>query len=649
MSVDNDILWALSDTDKQQSALWQFAEQTRSLHQAAPGDYDALHAWSVDSPAVFYEALWDFLDIIGDKGDASYEAGEDICSARFYPDARLNYAENLLREPDDRLAIIAHRDDGTRRTLTRRELYDQVSRLVQALQDAGVTTGDRIAAIVTNDMEAIVGYLASSAIGAIWSSCSPDFGPVGAADRLCQTDPKILLAVPDYSYGGKHINITATIRAVAESCNAQQIILLADNIDTSLSDLPCTTWQSFITPWQPQTIDFRRLPYTAPLAILFSSGTTGKPKCIVHSAMGLLLQHKKELILHCDLKPGEHFFYFTTCGWMMWNWLVSALAIKAKIILFEGNPFHPGPQRLWELAEAENIAVFGTSAKYIDAVRKAGYSPRDAVRLDTLRTLLSTGSPLSSDGFAFVYQRIKPEIQLCSISGGTDIVSCFVLGCPVLPVFAGEIQTRGLGMKTDILDDNGDSITGQQGELCCTAPFPSMPVKFWNDPDGSKYKSAYFEHFTGVWRHGDWATMTPRGGMIIHGRSDATLNPGGVRIGTAEIYRQVEAFDEIVEALVIGQNWDNDVRVILFVRMADDARLDDDLKQRISAAVRAGATPRHVPAVIIAVPDIPRTRSGKITELAVRDIIHGRAVKNTDALANAEALAFFKDLAELKG
>ena len=647
MSVDNDILWALSDTDKQQSALWQFAEQTRSLHQAAPGDYDALHAWSVDSPAVFYEALWDFLDIIGDKGDASYEAGEDICSARFYPDARLNYAENLLREPDDRLAIIAHRDDGTRRTLTRRELYDQVSRLVQALQDAGVTTGDRIAAIVTNDMEAIVGYLASSAIGAIWSSCSPDFGPVGAADRLCQTDPKILLAVPDYSYGGKHINITATIRAVAESCNAQQIILLADNIDTSLSDLPCTTWQSFITPWQPQTIDFRRLPYTAPLAILFSSGTTGKPKCIVHSAMGLLLQHKKELILHCDLKPGEHFFYFTTCGWMMWNWQVSGLAVSATLVTFDGNPFYPEQQHLLRLVKDEQIDVFGTSAKYIAACENAGVTT-EKDRLESLRLVLSTGSPLLPSGFDYVYRAWKQDVHLASISGGTDICGCFLGGNPLLPVIRGELQCAFLGMAVEVFDEDGNPVTGTAGELVCTHPHLSLPLGLRGDNDGSAYHDAYFSRYPGIWAHGDFIEKRDSGGYIIHGRSDTTLNPGGVRIGTAEIYRLVESIKEVEECIAVGQDWQGDQRIILFVVLAPGTQLDAALESHIKQQIRQGATPRHVPHKVIAVQAIPRTRSGKVSEVAVRETIHGRVLKNREALANPECLTLYENLQSLQ-
>ena len=392
---------------------------------------------------------------------------------------------------------------------------------------------------------------------------------------------------------------------------------------------------------------FQRMPFNAPLYILYSSGTTGAPKCIVHGIGGTLIQHIKEHRLHTNLTAGDTFFYFTTCGWMMWNWLVSGLASKAHILLYDGNPAYPGPDRLWRLAESENISIFGTSAKYIDAIKNSGFLPADNVNLSSLRSILSTGSPLTSDGFAFVYEAIKPDVQLCSISGGTDIVSCFVLGCPVQPVLAGQIQTRGLAMKTDVLDESGNSITDRQGELCCTAPFPSMPVKFWNDPTGSAYKAAYFEHFPNVWRHGDWATLTQAGGTIIHGRSDATLNPGGVRIGTAEIYRQVEAFEGVQEALVIGQNWQDDVRIILFVKLADGHVLDDALKDSIKSSIRHGATPRHVPAVIISVPDIPRTRSGKITELAVRDLVHQRPIKNTEALANAESLEFFKNLPEL--
>ena len=491
--------------------------------------------------------------------------------------------------------------------------------------------------------------LATASLGAVFSSCSPDFGLQGVCDRFGQIEPKILVGCDGYHYAGKAIDRMDVLAALAQKLPTVDTVLVIGYLSAqpNCSRLPNAMLFDQAVANATAIMQFRRMPFNAPLYILYSSGTTGAPKCIVHGIGGTLIQHIKEHRLHTNVKAGDRLFYFTTCGWMMWNWLVSGLASKAHILLYEGNPAYPGPDRLWRLAEGEKISIFGTSAKYLDSIKTSGFVPANNVDLSSLRSILSTGSPLSSDGFAFVYESIKPDVQLCSISGGTDIVSCFVLGCPVQPVLAGQIQTRGLAMKTDVLDDDGNSITDRQGELCCTAPFPSMPVKFWNDPTGSAYKAAYFEHFPNIWRHGDWATLTPSGGTIIHGRSDATLNPGGVRIGTAEIYRQVEAFDEVIEALVIGQSWQDDVRIILFVRLAEGQRLDDALQQRIKTSIRHGATPRHVPAVIIAVPDIPRTRSGKITELAVRDIVHQRPIKNTEALANAEALEFFKVLPEL--
>ena len=644
-------LWQPTKAQIDQAQLQDFGRFIAANHGFDwGGDFQALWQWSVESMPDFWHALWRWHGIIGDMGARQLINATAMPGAQFFPDANINFAENLLAEADDRPAISAYGEDGRQITLSRAQLKQKVMALAGWMRANGVGRGDRVAAYTPNAAEAVITMLAAATLGAVYSSCSPDFGLNGAVDRFGQIEPKLLMACDGYLYAGKRIDRMPLIADLVAQLPTLAAVLILPYLDAApdCSPIPnAVIFDDAITSATPVS-DFLRVGFNDPLYILYSSGTTGAPKCIVHGVGGTLIQHIKEHRLHGDLAAGDAVFYFTTCGWMMWNWLVSALAIKAKIVLFEGNPFYPGPARLWQLAEAENIAVFGTSAKYIDAVHNAGYVPRDEVRLDALRAVLSTGSPLSSDGFAFVYDKIKSDLQLCSISGGTDIVSCFVLGCPVQPVFAGEIQTRGLGMKTDVLDDDGTSVTGQQGELCCTAPFPSMPVKFWNDPDGSKYKSAYFEHFPGIWRHGDWATMTERGGMIIHGRSDATLNPGGVRIGTAEIYRQVEAFDAIIEALVIGQNWHDDVRVILFVRMAEGASLDDNLKQAICGAIRAGATPRHVPAAIIAVPDIPRTRSGKITELAVRDIIHGRVVKNTEALANAEALAYFENLPELQ-
>ena len=612
-------------------------------------DFQKLWQWSVDNSPQFWSALWDWHGVIGEKGDRVLIDADQMPGATFFPDAKVNFAENMLRDADDTIAVSAYGEDGRHRSLTRRKLYDDAMALAGWLEQAGVVKGDRVAAYAPNVPETIVMMLATATLGAIFSSCSPDFGFDGVRDRFGQIEPKILLACDGYHYAGKGIDrlpLVADLVAAVPSISKTLIIpYLKEQPD--LSGFDNVTLFADALGSTPVS-SFTRVAFNDPLYILYSSGTTGAPKCIAHGTGGTMLQHIKEYRLHSNVKAGDNVFYFTTCGWMMWNWLVSALMMKAEIVLYEGNPFFPGPERLWQMAETEKLTLFGTSAKYIDAVRNAEYYPAQSVDLSPLRTLLSTGSPLSSDGFDFVYQSIKHDVQLCSISGGTDIVSCFVLGTPSQAVYAGEIQTRGLGMAVDVLDDDGQSVRDKQGELCCCAPFPSMPVMFWNDADGSKYKSAYFEHFPGVWRHGDWATLNQRGGIIIHGRSDATLNPGGGRIGTAEIYRQVEAFPEIIEALVIGQNRDNDVRVILFVRMADGYELTDAVKDAVKKSIRKGATPRHVPAVIVAVPDIPRTRSGKITELAVRDIIQGREIKNTAALANAEALDYFRNIEELQ-
>ncbi len=641
-------IWAPKPDQKRQSALWQFAQKTQAQHGAAPDDYSALLDWSIKSPDAFYEALWDDLAIIGDKGEAAFIPGMTLRDAQFYPGARLNYAENLLRDPDDSLAIIAHRDDGTKRSITRRDLYDAVSRAEQALRAEGVVAGDRVGAIVTHDIEAIIFYLATSAIGAIWSSCSPDFGPAGASDRLCQIAPKVLVAVPGYGYAGKKIDVAPTIAAVAAGTPLTRIIILGDTVPESLSALPAKTMDDFLAPFAPETIAFNRLPFDAPLVILFSSGTTGKPKCITHSAAGLLIQHMKEQKLHCDIKPGERFFYFTTCGWMMWNWQVSGLALGAVLVTYDGNPFYPASERLIDLIDSEEIAIFGTSAKYIDACLKAGLKPGKTHKLDTLRLILSTGSPLIPPSFDYIYADWKADVHLASISGGTDICACFLGGNPLLPVYRGELQCALLGMDVDTLDDAGNPVSGEAGEFVCRNAHLSMPVSFWGDDDGARYHSAYFERFPGLWAHGDFVEKRPSGGFIIHGRSDTTLNPGGVRIGTAEIYRQVETIADVEEAIAVGQDKDGDQRVILFVKLRPGKTLTEELTKEIRTRIRTGATPRHVPAKIIAISAIPRTRSGKISEIAVRDTIHGRVVKNTDALANPESLALYRDIAELK-
>jgi len=647
------LLWSPDADRVQSSAVADFAAYLVEKGEANwQGDFHQLWQWSVQYPERFWDHFWDWQGLIGEKGDVILAHPDQMTGGQFYPQGKLNYAENLLKDADDQPAIIAWREDGERRELSRQQLHLQVMAMAGWLTAQGVAKGDRVAAYTPNIPEAIIMLLASATIGAVFSSCSTDFGLNGVIDRFGQIAPKVLMVVDGYHYNGKVIarsDINQQLRASLPSVEAMLVVPFLDKAYSPASGE--TLFQDALSQAAPAK-GFAATGFNDPLYILYSSGTTGAPKCIVHGVGGSLIQHVKEHRLHSDHGPGDRVFYFTTCGWMMWNWLVSALAVKATIVLYEGNPFYPGPERLWQMAADEGLDSFGTSAKFIDATRKSGYRPADDVDLTTLKRICSTGSPLTEDGFAFVYEAIKSDLHLASISGGTDLVSCFVLGAPTLPVYKGEIQTRGLGMAVEIWDEEGKPIIGQQGELVCTKPFPSMPIGFWNDPDGAKYRAAYFEHFPGIWRHGDWATLTERHGLVIHGRSDATLNPGGVRIGTAEIYRQVEAFDEILEALVVGQNiiqdGQQDMRVILFVRLAEGISLDDRLKAALSQSIREGATPRHMPYAIIAVPDIPRTRSGKITELAVRDVIHGKPVKNTEALANPEALDHFRNLEQLK-
>jgi acetoacetyl-CoA synthetase len=647
------LLWVPDAEKAQSSAVADFAAYLVEKGEANwQGDFHQLWRWSVENQERFWDHFWDWHGLIGEKGDVILAQPDQMTGGQFYPQGKLNYAENLLREADDQSAIIAWREDGERRELSRAQLYQNVMAMAGWLTAQGVVKGDRVAAYTPNVPEAIIMLLASAAIGAVFSSCSTDFGFNGVLDRFGQITPKVLMVVDGYRYNGKAIDRTDINQKLRANLPSVEVMLIVPFLDAAYRPSSGEVlFQDALTNTIPAQ-GFVPTGFNDPLYILYSSGTTGAPKCIVHGVGGSLIQHIKEHRLHSDHGPGDRVFYFTTCGWMMWNWLVSALAVKATIILYEGNPFFPGPERLWRMAADEKLVSFGTSAKFIDATRKSGYRPGDDADLTLLKRICSTGSPLTEDGFAFVYEAIKSDLHLASISGGTDLVSCFVLGAPTLPVYKGEIQTRGLGMAVEIWDEDGKPVTDQQGELVCTKPFPSMPIGFWNDPDGAKYRAAYFEHFPGIWRHGDWATLTHRHGLVIHGRSDATLNPGGVRIGTAEIYRQVEAFDEIIEALVVGQNiihdGQQDMRVILFVRLAKDVNLDEPLKAALSQAIREGATPRHMPYAIIAVPDIPRTRSGKITELAVRDVIHGKPVKNTEALANPEALDHFRNLEQLK-
>jgi acetoacetyl-CoA synthetase len=616
-------------------------------------DFDQTYAWSLAQPAQFWTELAHFADVRADFGSGPViEHPLQMPGARFFPGARLNFAENLLKFADAREAIIFRNERGARRALSGRELRAEVARIAAGLTAAGVVAGDRVAGYLPNLPEAAIAMLATASIGAVWSSCSPDFGVHGVLDRFGQIQPKVLFTADGYFYAGKTLDSLGSMAEVLGKLDHIERVIVIPYLAASpeLARLGpaaarASHWGEFGARGAP--LRFAPQPFNHPLYILYSSGTTGVPKCIVHGAGGTLLQHQKEHLLHTDLTSHDCLFYFTTCGWMMWNWLMSALATGARLVLYDGSPFHPDPGVLWRMAAQERVTVFGTSAKYLASLEKSGFVPARAVDLSALRALLSTGSPLLPEGFDFVYRGVKTDLQLASISGGTDIVSCFALGCPTRPVYRGEIQCRGLAMAVDIFDDDGRPVRGTRGELVCTAPFPSMPIRFWNDPDGSRYRAAYFERFPGVWHHGDFAAITAHDGIVIYGRSDAVLNPGGVRIGTAEIYSAVEALPEIVEALAVGQDWESDVRVVLFVRLKPGVELTEELRQQIRATVRAQTTARHVPARIIAVPDIPRTLSGKLTELAVRNVIHGLPVKNVDALANPQALEHFRNLPEL--
>lgn len=615
--------------------------------------YEQLHAWSVSHPEEFWTELARFADIRADWGTGPVLGQrERMPGARFFPSARLNFAENLLRRNESEAAIVFVNERGTRRQLSHRELRKEVARVAAGLRAAGVAPGDCVAGFLPNLPEATIAMLAAASLGATWSSCSPDFGVHGVLDRFGQIAPKVLFTADGYFYAGKTLDSLAPMAEVAAKLPSVALIVVIPYVESEPSLGRLGAAASRASHWgalgeHGAPLYFASVPFNHPLYILYSSGTTGVPKCIVHGAGGTLLQHQKEHLLHTDLRRGDRVFYFTTCGWMMWNWLMSALATGATLVLYDGSPFHPDPGVLWRLAQQERLTVFGTSAKYLSALEKNGYRPADSVDLTALRTLLSTGSPLLPESFDFVYGAIKADLHLASISGGTDIVSCFALGCPTLPVHRGEIQCRGLGMAVEIFDDDGKPVRGDRGELVCTAPFPSMPVAFWNDPEGARYRAAYFERFPGVWHHGDYAALTEHGGIVIYGRSDAVLNPGGVRIGTAEIYSAVESLEQVVEAIAVGQDWRDDVRVVLFVHLQPGTELDEPLRKKICTAIRAHTTPRHVPAKIVAVADIPRTLSGKLTELAVRNVIHGRPVKNLDALANPQALEHFRNLPEL--
>ena len=645
-------VWTPSQQRIAQANLSRFIDYVNENHSRQIENYSQLYQWSIDQPNQFWVAVWRFCNVKASSEWTSVLSNpKQMPGAKWFEGARLNFAENLLRRRDEKTALVFWSEDQQKRSFSYRELYQQVAGLSAAMRKSGIDVGDRVAGFMPNMPETIIAMLATTSIGAIWSSCSPDFGVKGAVERFGQIEPKLLFFADGYIFKGKNHDSLARVSEICHQLptlkHAIVVPFLKDIPDVSMLENG-VNYDDFIAGNRSDAIEFTQLPFDHPLYILYSSGTTGLPKCIVHGAGGTLLQHVKELVLHTDLKENDRIFYFTTCGWMMWNWLASSLAVGSTLLLYDGSPSHPNPTVLFDYAEQEGMTIFGTSAKYLSALEKSGAKPAQTRSLDKLRTILTTGSPLLPQSFDYVYKNIKQDIQLSSISGGTDIVSCFALGNPLLPIYRGELQCRGLGMKVAIYDEHGKGVRNQQGELVCEAPTPSMPIHFWNDPDNKRYRAAYFERFPGVWAHGDYAELTDHDGLIIYGRSDSVLNPGGVRIGTAEIYRQVEQLPQILESIVVGQQWQDDVRIILFVKLREGYHLNDDLIATIKTSIRNNTTPRHVPARIIQVADIPRTISGKIVELAVRNLIHNKPVTNKEALANPEALEYFKDLPELK-
>ncbi|NNM31774.1 MAG: acetoacetate--CoA ligase [Gemmatimonadetes bacterium] len=614
--------------------------------------YGPLWTWSVTEQESFWSALWEFCGVVGEPGSRVVEGLDRMPGCRYFPDGRLNFAENLLRRRDEGPAVIAWSEAGERRTLSWADLHRETGRMAESMRSLGLGPGDHVVALLPNIPEALVFLLSAAAVGAVVSTASPDFGVDGVLSRFGPLDPVLFLTVDGYQYGGRVYPVLEKAARIRERLGSVRRTLVVPRVseDPDLSSFPDgVSWEEFLASGPSAgEVACERLPFDHPLYVLFSSGTTGAPKCMVHGAGGILLQHLKEHQLHCDIHPGDRVFYYTTLGWMMWNWLVTALASEATVLLYDGSPFHPDEEALFDFAEGTGMTLFGTSAKFIDAVRTAGLEPYRTHDLSTVRSILSTGSPLSDDGFRYVYERVKPDVHLASVSGGTDICACFVGGIPTEPVWTGELQGPALATAVDVFDDNGNSMPRGKGELVCTAPIPSMPLRFVGDSDGSRYRAAYFERFPGVWRHGDFIERTGHGGFVIHGRSDATLNVGGVRIGTAEVYPLVESLDEVDEGLLIAQEWKGDTRAVLFVRLAAGSILDPALETRIRSAIRKGASPRHVPAKIVEVEDIPRTRSGKIVELAVREVVHGRPATNLEALANPEVLDEFKNRPELR-
>ena len=645
------ILWKPSAERINNSNLKLFVEIVNQIYDTDIVDYDEMYKWSIDNIPEFWEQMWDFAEIIASE---SYEEViddvEKMPGAKWFEGAQLNFAENLLRFRDDQLALIFRGEDQVNRRLTFAELYDEVARVAKSLREMGVTIGDRVAGFMPNMPETIIAMLAATSIGALWSSCSPDFGVKGVLDRFGQIEPKVLFTANGYFFKGSSLDSMERISKILEQLpTVEKVVVVSYTEDQpDISQLPnAVSYADFKASQSGLQIEFEQLPFSHPLYIMYSSGTTGLPKCMVQSAGGILINQLKEHILQGDLKREDTLFYFTTCGWMMWNWLTCGLAAGATLMLYDGNPFHPIPAALWKIAEEEKISMFGLSAGYVAALQKTGSKPGQEFDLSALRTIYSTGSPLSVEDFSYIYNDIKKDVQLASIAGGTDLNGCFVGGNPFDPVYSGEIQGRNLAMKVEAFDENGQSVLEEKGELVCTAPFPSMPIYFWDDDEGEKYHAAYFGVYPNIWRHGDFIEINEHGGVIIYGRSDATLNPGGVRIGTAEIYRQVEQLESVEDSVVIGQEWKGDTRVVLFVKMAEGYELTDELSSQIRTTIRENASPRHVPKKILAVPDIPYTHNMKKVELAVRKIVHGEPVLNQASLSNPEILDYFTDLPEL--
>ncbi len=645
-------LWTPSKSQIETAQMYRFQKFAEERFNVSFSNYQEMHKWSVDSSADFWEAIWEFCNIQSSQPySAVVENFKTFPGAKWFPGSRLNFAENLLRYRDDTIALVSILESGKRSELSYAELFDKVEQLAAALRAEGITTGDRVAGFMPNINETVIAMLAVTSIGAIWSSCSPDFGINGVVDRFGQIEPKILFSADGYYYNEKECSSLERLKEIQQKISSIEKIIVIPLISNNpdLSNLPNgVLFDEFLQTEDATPLVFEQLPFNHPLYVMYSSGTTGVPKCIVHGAGGTLIQHLKELQLHTNVTRDDVLFYYTTCGWMMWNWLVSGLGCGCTLVLYDGSPFARKGHILIDAIDSEKISIFGTSAKFISSLEKAGVKPRQSHKLGSLKAILSTGSPLSHESFDYVYRDIKSDVCLSSISGGTDIISCFILGSPTLPVYTGELQCRGLGMAVEIWNEKGESVIEEKGELVCTASFPSCPTGFWNDPDNLKFHNAYFDVYDNIWAHGDYGEITANNGVIIHGRSDAVLNPGGVRIGTAEIYRQVEKVDAVVDSIVIGQEYKDDVRVILFVVLREKIKLDEALIAEIKGVIRANTTPRHVPAKVISVSEIPRTISGKIVELAVRNVVHNQEVKNTDALANPEALELYRNLAELQ-